>query len=294
MTGYPMHTRIDAGDGHRIVLLSWLPATEPRAVVQIAHGMGEHAARYDRLACALVSAGHAVYANHHRGHGPDASAAGQLGDFGRGGFAAVVADMARVSAHARALHPGVPLLLVGHSMGSFAAQLYVLDHHHLLDGLALSGTAATELRFADRNPHRKLQDLNAGIEQPRTPFDWLSRDPREVDAYIADPLCSFTITPASRQSMFDACDRLSAPGAWAALPKELPVYLFTGDRDPVNNCLAWFHPLVQRLRDAGLTDVQTRIYPGARHEVLNETHRDEVTADLLAWLAHAASVTGLR
>jgi len=289
-----MHTRIDAGDGHRIVLCSWLPAARPRAVVQIAHGMGEHAARYDRLARALAAAGHAVYANHHRGHGPDAAAAGQLGDFGPGGFAAVVADMARVSAHARALHPRVPLLLLGHSMGSFAAQLYVLDHHRLIGGLALSGTAATELRFADRDPQRRLQDMNASIQQPRTPFDWLSRDPHEVDAYIADPLCGFTITPASRQSMFDACDRLSVPGAWAGLPSELPVYLFSGDQDPVNRCLAWFHPLVQRLRDAGLTDVQTRIYPGARHEVLNETHRDEVTADLSAWLTHAAAVSSCR
>ena len=282
--------RLDGSDDHSIDLLRWLPATQPRAVVQIAHGMGEHAARYDRVARVLVSAGHAVYANHHRGHGPAAAAAGTLGDFGRGGFAAVVADVARVSEHARSRHPGVPLLLLGHSMGSFAAQLYLLDHHRLISGLALSGTAATELRFADRDPNRKLQDMNAGIEQPRTPFDWLSRDAREVDAYLADPLCGFTITAASRQSMFDACDRLAACDAFAALPKDLPVVLLTGDHDAVNNHLAWFHPLVQRLRDAGLTDMQTCVYPGARHEVLNETHRDEVTADLLAWVERVVSM----
>jgi energy-coupling factor transporter ATP-binding protein EcfA2 len=153
--------------------------------------------------------------------------------------------------------------------------------------VALSGTAATELRFANRDPNRKLQDMNAWIERPRTPFDWLSRDACEVDAYVADPLCGFTIAPASRQSMFAACDRLTARDAFAALPKNLPVVLFTGDQDPVNNHLAWFHPLVQRLRDAGLSDVQTRIYRGARHEVLNETNRDEVTADLLAWIERA-------
>lgn len=276
---------IDAGDGHRIDLLCWLPSMPVRGVVQIAHGMGEHAARYDRVARALVSAGHAVYANHHRGHGPGAAASKQLGDFGRGGFAALVADMARVSQHAKALHPGAPLLLLGHSMGSFAAQLYVLDHHHLIDGLALSGSAETGVRFANRDPNRKLQDMNASVVHPRTPFDWLSRDAREVDAYIADPMCGFTINPASRQSMFDACDCLSAPDAFAALPhKDLPIFLFTGDHDPVNRQLAWFHPLVRRLRDAGLTGVQTRIYPGARHEVFNETNRDEVTADLVAWV----------
>jgi len=281
------HSHIDVGGGHRAELLSWLPATQPRAVVQIAHGMGEHAARYERVARALVAAGHAVYANHHRGHGPGAAAASMLGDFGPGGFAAVVADMAQVSQHARAQHPGVPLLLLAHSMGSFAAQLYLLDHIQLVSGVALSGTAATELRFANRDPNRKLQDMNAWIEQPRTPFDWLSRDACEVDAYIADPLCGFTITPASRQSMFAACDRLAALDAFVALPKDLPMILITGDQDQVNNHLAWFHPLVQRLRDAGLSDVQTRIYPGARHEVLNETNRDEVTAGLLMWVERA-------
>jgi len=289
-----MSLRIDADNGHAIELLSWLPASHARAVVQIAHGMGEHAARYERVARALVAAGHAVYANHHRGHSPGAAATDRLGDFGPGGFAAVVADMARVSEHARALHPSVPLLLLGHSMGSFAAQLYVFDHHRLIDGLALSGTAETGLRLADRDPSRKLQDMNAGVRNPRTPFDWLSRDAREVDAYIADPLCGFTITPASRQSMFDACDRVSARDAFTAWPEDLPVYLFTGDQDPVNNHLAWFDPLVQRLRDGGLTDVQTRIYRGARHEVLNETNRGEVTADLVAWVERVVSAATQR
>ena len=287
MIEHPTQIGIHADDGHCIEVLRWLPAAAPRAVVQIAHGMGEHAARYGRVARALVAAGHAVVANHHRGHGPAAAAARQLGDFGAGGFAAVVADMARVSAFAQAQHVGVPVLLLGHSMGSFAAQLYLLDHHGLISGLALSGTAATDLRFADRSTTRTLQDANAHTVQPRTPFDWLSRDAAEVDAYIADPLCGFTVTPASRRSMFEACDRLSAPGAFGAVPhKALPLYLFTGDSDPVNQHLAHFHPLVQRLRDAGFTDLRTRIYPGARHEVLNEIHRDEVTADLLAWIDH--------
>jgi len=271
------------------VLLSWMPSDAPRAIVQIAHGMGEHAARYARLARGLVAAGYGVYANDHRGHGHAAKASGQLGDFGPGGFAAVVDDMVRVSEHVKAQHPDAPLVLLGHSMGSFAAQLYLLDHSRLISGLALSGTADTRLRFADRNTTRTLQDANAAIEQPRTPFDWLSRDAREVDAYIADPLCGFTVMPASRLSMFEACDRLAAPDAFVALPKQLPVYLFTGDRDPINAHLAQFHPLVQRLRDAGLARVETRIYPGARHEVLNEINRDEVMRDLVEWLAAVAA-----
>jgi alpha-beta hydrolase superfamily lysophospholipase len=284
MTAAPFEFAIDAVDGRRIHGLRWHGSAAPRAVLQIAHGMGEHAGRYGRLAQALVVADVAVYANHHRGHGPHAHAAGELGDFGSGGFAAVVGDMARLSEHVRAQHPGVPLVVLGHSMGSFAAQLYMLDQHRSISALALSGTADTRLRFANRDVNRKLQDLNAHIEQPRTPFDWLSRDAREVDAYIADPLCGFTITPASRQSMFEACDRLAAADAFAAVRKDLPVYLFSGDHDPVNAQLAHFHPLVQRLREAGLTDVQARVYAGARHEVLNETNRADVTADLRSWL----------
>ena len=274
---------IPAGAGQAIPMLCWLPEGAARGVVQIAHGLGEHAARYGRLAEALTAAGFAVYANNHRGHGEAARVESQRGDFGAGGFPGVVRDMLSVTEFAGTRHPGLPIVLFGHSMGSFASQVYALDHSARIAALALSGTAATDLLMAVRGPQRKLEDY-AGTAPTRTPFDWLSRDEAEVDKYIADPLCGFSLTKPSRASMVEACARTAGPDAFKALRPGLPVYLFTGDQDPVNNKLEWFHPLVERLRAAGLRDVTTRVYAGARHEVLNETNRGEVTADFLAWL----------
>lgn len=274
---------IPAADGRAIPLLWWTATPAPRAVVQLAHGMGEHARRYDRFASALAARGMAVCAGEHRGHGPEAASDATRGDFGPAGFDGLVDDMSTVTSHIAQRHPGVPIVLFGHSMGSFAAQLYALRHARRLRGLVLSGTAATDLLMAPSAPPRKLEDY-AGSAPTRTPFDWLSRDAEEVDKYIADPACGFTITKASRASMVAACARTAAPDAFAALPADLPVYLMTGDQDPVNNRLAWFHPLLDRLRAAGLRDLAVRVYPGARHELLNETNRDEVTQDLVAWL----------
>jgi alpha-beta hydrolase superfamily lysophospholipase len=272
-----------AHDGAEIELLAWVPEAPAHACVQIAHGMGEHAGRYDRFARALAERGYAVYANNHRGHGKAALAPATRGDLAAGGFPALVQDMATVTQWIRARNPSLPVLLLGHSMGSFAAQIYALDHSHLIDGLALSGTAATDLRPAARGANRRLEDLNAAVQSPRTPFDWLSRDAAEVDKYIADPLCGFALVPASIKSMNEACSRTSQPGAFGALRPSLPVYLFTGDQDPVNQNLQSFHPLVQRIKEAGLQNVTSKVYRGARHEVLNETNRDEVTTDFLSW-----------
>ncbi|RYY77761.1 MAG: alpha/beta fold hydrolase [Comamonadaceae bacterium] len=276
-------------DSHAIETHRWLPAGTPRAVVQLAHGMGEHAQRYRPLAEALTAAGHAVYANEHRGHGAAAAARHQLGQFGPRGFAALVDDMAVLSRHIHAVHPGVPLILLGHSMGSFAVQYYLVAHSDLLAGAVLSGTTALDLLGAGLQSGFKLEDLNAALPDVRTPFDWLSRDAAQVDAYIADPLCGFTVTAESRASMFANLDALTADAMRARVRPALPLYLFTGDEDPVNNKTAWFHPLVERYRAAGLRDVSCHVFGGARHETLNETNRDEVTAVLLAWIARVVA-----
>lgn len=280
----PLRTTLQSYDGHQIDVLSWLPRNGLRALLQIAHGMGEHAGRYARLARTLNEHGIGVYANHHRGHGARAAESGTLGDLGPLGFPALVSDMVQVTDHARTRHPQVPLLLLGHSMGSFATQLYMLDYHRLLVGVALSGTAATDLLFAARGVERRPEDSLRGIRDPRTPYDWLSRDEREVDRYVNDPLCGFTVNRVGLLSVFGACSRTVRPFAFSRVRGTLPVYLFTGDQDPVNHHLDWFHPLVQRMAEAGLERVHTKIYPGARHETLNETNREEVTTDLLAWI----------
>ena len=166
---------LTAADGHRIRGISWRGDAPPVAHIQIAHGRGEHARRYERAARELVRAGFWVHANDHRGHGEAAREAGRLGDFGPRGFAAVVSDMAEVGGHIRRAHPAAPLILFGHSMGSFAAQYFLLDHSPLIDGLMLCGTAAVDLRDP-RHPGHVDTDWNAGIDAPRTPFDWLTRD----------------------------------------------------------------------------------------------------------------------
>ncbi|MEJ8846863.1 lysophospholipase [Variovorax rhizosphaerae] len=278
------HFDLTANDGHVIEAHRWLGSDAPRAVVQLAHGMGEHSLRYRALAEALTQAGHVVYANEHRGHGKRAQVLGELGEFGPRGFDGLVDDMAQLSRHARAAHEGLPLILIGHSMGSFATQYYLVKHSHLLSGAVLSGTSALDLLGAALQSGFKLEDMNTALPDVRTPFDWLSRDPAQVDAYIADPLCGFTVTAEGMGSMFAGLADLAPAAMQSRIRADLPVFLFTGDQDPVSNKAQWFYPLVERYREAGLRDVSCHVFGGARHETLNETNREEVFAVLLAWI----------
>ncbi|MBC7995744.1 MAG: alpha/beta hydrolase [Rhizobacter sp.] len=275
---------LPASDGYPIEVFEWVPPAPARAVVQIAHGMGEHAGRYRALARALNGVGVAVFANEHRGHGPEALRRGEKGRLGPRGFPGMVDDMLAVSDLAQSRHTGVPLILLGHSMGSFATKIYMLDHAHRLQGAALSGTVALDLAEAGNNSAWKLQTTNAPATVRRTPYDWLSRDEAEVDSYIADPMCGFRLELQSRQSMYAAYARTTQPEALRRIPPHLPLYLFVGDADAIHRQLAYFNPLVERFRAAGLSDVTVRIYEGARHEVLNETNRVEVTAHFIEWV----------
>ncbi|WP_317203667.1 alpha/beta hydrolase [Janthinobacterium sp.] len=160
--------RLAAADGQAIELYAWRGAGQPKALIQIVHGMAEHAGRYRHVARALVGAGYAVYAAEHRGHGALARESGQLGDFGPRGFQGLVDDMAVVSRHARAGQPGLALLMVAHSMGSMAAQLYLLEHADLLDGVALSGTAALDL-LDPRVSGWTVERANATVAGARSP-----------------------------------------------------------------------------------------------------------------------------
>lgn len=275
--------RLQGLDGVSLAAWRW-PAVRPRAIVQIAHGMGEHALRYAPLAAKLVAAGYAVYANDHRGHGATAPSAKDLGDFGSGGFDAVVDDLGVLAAAAREELPGLPLVLLGHSMGSFAAQYYALDRSTEIEGLVLSGSSALDMlaaSMADPEAIKLDNAFNAPFEPARTPFDWLSRDTGEVDKYIADPLCGFTVRPEGLATIFGGAGRAAAPSSVRA---DLPVLVLAGEDDPLNAKLALLQLLAQRYRDAGVKDVVTQFYPGGRHEMFNETNRDEVTANLIAWL----------
>jgi alpha-beta hydrolase superfamily lysophospholipase len=199
----------------------------------------------------------------------------QLGEFGPGGAPAAVDDMAVLARRARQEAPGLPLILMGHSMGAMFAQAFLLDHSALIDALVLSGTAG---------PGRiEPGTINRDFEPARTPYDWLSRDEGEVDAYIADPFCGIRFSPASAASFTSLRERDLSVAALSGVQRGLPVYVFVGDADPINARLTRLTPLIDTYREAGLA-VTLKGYPGGRHEMLNETNRAEVVSDLLAWL----------
>ena len=271
-------------DGLEIATYRWPAPGRARAIVQIAHGMAEHASRYDHVAEFLNRAGYHVYANDHRGHGLTGTKSNSLGSFGAGGWNALVDDLATLTAVAREREQGVPVILLGHSMGSIAAQQYILDRSGEIDAVALSGSVATDLLATNSNPDGDLTALNKIFEPARTPFDWLSRDPVEVDNYVADPLCGFQLAPEAMLSLGMSMMRLGEAQELARIRKDLPIYIFAGDADPLNQKLEWLKPVAERYRAAGIKHVSEKYYPDARHEVLNETNRDEVMRDLLIWI----------
>jgi alpha-beta hydrolase superfamily lysophospholipase len=275
--------RLTSSDGLCIACARWDSHGPARGVVQIAHGMGEHMGRYADTVDALVAAGLTVYANDHRGHGLSAHA--QLGEFGKGGFELLVQDMVRLSEIAREDNPDLPLLILGHGMGSFAAQRYVIDHSHEIDGLILPGSGALEGLARTALPETPGSNLlNAAFEPARTPFDWLCRDQAVVDAFMADPLCFEDLHPDSLVSFLGAAPRLHDPAALRRIRDNLPIYLFSGSEDPVGQQLRGLHRLIGRYRDAGLRDIAFDFYPGGRHEMLNEINRRQVQNRLLGWI----------
>ena len=267
-------------DGIAVQTYRWAPEESPRAVVQVQHGLAEHAARYRRFAEALTDAGYLVYAPDARGSGRTAQ--GAYGSWGADGWPGWVNDVALLRERISEEHPDLPVVLFGHSMGSFATQHYLLDHSADVDAVVLSGS--TEVGWLvpvlDADEPADLSAFNEPFEH-RTGFEWLSRDEAEVDAYVADPACGWEAPPLSGiGSLAAAAD----PDRVAAVRDDLPMLIVSGDADPLAQGGATVEMLAQRYRDAGLGDVEVRLYPGGRHELLNETNRDEVTADILAFL----------
>jgi alpha-beta hydrolase superfamily lysophospholipase len=271
-------------DGLEIAYYRWRTPGKAAGIVQIAHGMGEHTLRYAHVADFLNQAAFHVYANDHRGHGRSAKGPESLGDFGAGGWDALVSDMVTLTRLARLREGRLPLILLGHSMGSFAAQQYVLDNSVLIAGLVLSGSAAVDKLDIDPSREADLTAFNRTFEPARTQHDWLSRDPAAVDAYEADPLCGFGVNKKALESMAASAKRLIDPAALAGIRKDLPIYIFAGDKDPINHDLEWLKPVAERYRAAGIANVSEKYYPDGRHEMLNETNRDEVLRDLVDWL----------
>jgi alpha-beta hydrolase superfamily lysophospholipase len=275
-----------SADGLRIASARWDAQGEVRGVVQIAHGMGEHMGRYGETIEALTAAGLTVFANDHRGHGLTAPSPQAFGEFGIGGFNMLVDDMVRLSQIACGKYPEAPFFLLGHGLGSFAAQQYVLDHSQNIDGLILSGTGVLDgLARASQWATSYGDLLNAKWDPASTLFDWLSRDEGVVDEFIRDPLCFAELKPSAFQSFLAAAPRLADPMALRRIRPNLPVYLFSGSDDPIGQQLEGVQALIERYREAGLNDISHDFYPGGRNEMLNEINRAEVRARLLEWIS---------
>jgi alpha-beta hydrolase superfamily lysophospholipase len=312
-------------DGVRLYVREWKPEAnsggKPRAVLHIVHGMAEHSLRYERLARRLSQVEIEVWAADHRGHGKTADPS--VNDPGRGGllghcadkdgFNRVTADIDIINRAIRKEHPGVPLFLMGHSWGSFAAQNYIETFGGLnapekdpvnLAGCVLSGTrgpggvkTALGAPFMNilafvRGTRGKSRLARAVADGPysrpfrpnRTAFDWLSRDESEVDAYVEDPLCGYLCSAGFYRDLLGALNRIHRQEALGNIRSGLPVYIFSGTADPVGEMGESPMALSAAYRIAGLKDVELVLYPEARHETLNETNRDEVTESLLSWL----------
>lgn len=299
-----------APDGARVATYSWLPESgQPRAIVQIVHGAAEHARRYGRFAAYLAGHGYLVVASDLRGHGATAQSTGGYGVAGdRDSWRAMVSDLRAIGDQARTEHPGVPQILFGHSMGSMLARDYAQEYGEELAGLVLSGTFRTlpaaeleeiiahiEREIADRGRDALstfLPTLFASFNDPYefgTGFEWLSRDSTEVDRYAADVACGFPFSSGMSLDWVRAVRKINDPRNQARIPLDLPVHIAAGTEDPCNQRMTLVYELLEDFRYLGTRDLSWKSYPGARHEILNETNRDEVQQDLLAWLdAHTA------
>ena len=282
----------------------WTPEGQPKAILQIVHGIAEFVERYDTFARYLNDLGYLVVAEDHMGHGQSGGGEGIQGYF-HGGWFNAVADTYRLLSDTKAEYPDVPYILFGHSMGSFMARTILCDHPDSgIAGAVICGTG-WQPTFAlpalvkvidgicrkngEDKPNETLQKMifggyNNKIEHPRTDFDWLTRDKQIVDAYIAHPLCGFTASAGLIREMMKGIYHIQKKENLAKMKKDLPVFFIAGGDDPVGNYGKGIHKCVEEFKKAGMTDVSVRVYPLCRHEILNEINREEVFADVTRWI----------
>ena len=282
----------------------WIPEGEPRAVVQILHGIAEFAERYDAFAGYLCSKGILVVAEDHMGHGQSINGDGIQGYF-HGGWFTAVEDSMQLMADTKAAFPNLPYILFGHSMGSFMARTILCKYPECgLTGAVICGTgwqpafALPALirivegickKTGETNPNESLQNLifgsyNKKVEHPRTPYDWLTRDAAIVDAYIAHPLCGFTASAGLLREMMNGIYFIERKQNLDSMNKALPVLFIAGGDDPVGSYGKGVRTCAETFKKAGMEDVSLRIYPLGRHEILNEINRGEVFEDILQWI----------
>ena len=285
---------------------SFAPAdqTAVRAILQITHGMAEHGERYQALAYYMAYHGYAVFIHDHAGHGRSVANDAELGYFGeKDGWKSLVRDTRTLTVKAAEKYPNRPIFLLGHSMGSFVARSYVAQYGADLTGAIFCGTSgenpgtAAGITLAGliekfkgdhyRSPfidHIAFGSYNKKYDNPRTQFDWLSRDTAEVDQYIKDPLCGYLFTTAGYKDMFLLLQSVSGKDWYRNVPKTLPMLLISGSMDPVGAYGKGVRQVRSDLKKTGHDDVTLTLYDGARHELFNETNAKDVLRDLLHWM----------
>jgi alpha-beta hydrolase superfamily lysophospholipase len=313
MTGEDMQSSwLPSDDGTRLFLRRWTSPSPAKAALLVVHGMAEHSLRYRPLALRLAAEGFETWAADARGHGLTADP--RVNDIGKGGLLGHCADrdgFSRVTADINVLadaitgaRPGLPLFILGHSWGSFLTQAYIEAHGDRLAGCLLSGTrgpggptiaAGVPLMTllacmsGPRKPSRLARSLADGsynkyFRPNRGPYDWLSRDPVQADAFAADPLCGFNCSSGFYRDLIRGLRDIHRPEAMARIPKSLPIYVLSGSADPVGNRGKGPAALASAYRSLGVRDLEFVLYPDARHELLNETNREEVMDNMLRWL----------
>ncbi len=294
-------------DDEEVYLYKWEPkeGIKTKGIVQIAHGMAEHASRYARFAEELNKDGFIVYANDHRGHGKsaeDLSALGYISD--KDGFHTMVYDLKEINEFIRKENENMPLFLFSHSMGSFLSQRYIQLFGDSINGVILSGTNGKKsgvlnvaiilsgfiMKVKGRRANGNLLDklafggYNKGISGSKTKFDWLSREMEEVDKYISDSYCGSVFPVSFFYDFFMGLKTIHRKNNLSKVPKGLPIFILSGDADPVGEYGKGVMRLVNMYRELQIKDLCHKLYKGGRHEMLNETNREEVTEDIKLWL----------
>lgn len=297
----------DSRDGeNRIYAVRFLPDTEEvKGIVQLVHGVAEHMGRYEEFAQFLTDKGFVVTGEDHLGHGKTVKADGMKGYFCELDPATVaVRDIHRLKKMTQEMYPGVPYFIFGHSMGSFMVRNYICRYGKGIDGAIISGTANYDRNVINvgkaivaiqkkRKGSKYIsKTLNSWIferqnkpfEPARTPFDWFTKDTERIEAYMADPLCGFRFTLNGIETLIDLILGMSDKEALAKIPKNLPILVLSGDKDPLGRNGKAAQEVYDRLKEQELSQVEMKLYENDRHELLNETDRTEVMQDISAWL----------
>ncbi|MCG8572894.1 MAG: alpha/beta hydrolase [Spirochaetes bacterium] len=296
-----------ASDGQEIYVYQWHPAdsSKIKGMVQIVHGMAEHAARYAYVADKLCNHGYRVFATDHRGHGKTAGTEERVGYLAdQDGFQWLVQDEIELTALLKEKYPKLPLLILGHSMGSIIVQGYLQSHSHEVVGAILTGCPYPDrlslkvvkfLANQEMNKGRMMRsefmdkllfgNFNRAFKPNRTGYDWLTRDNNIVDQYAADPYCGFICTSAFYFDFAVGMLKIFDSDNMKKVKKDLPLYILAGDMDPAGSKGKRVKKLFQTYQNkCQIKDVKLKLYPDARHEILNEINKDEVILDILAWI----------